>query len=292
MKTFIYLILFSSLLFSKVNILLSHSNVKHGSTVAVILQSQTKLNFAPNVIFKNKTYQMFTINGSTKNYEVFLPIDYHNKLQKENVQVVYKYNNKINKKNLNFNVIDGSYKKNEIIKVAKGKVKLNKKNKSKANTEYSVVYKNVYSVINTTNYISKSKFIDPINSKVTSPFGTARIYNSSVKSYHTGTDFRAKVKTKIYSSNTGKVALVMKRFYLGNVVYIDHGRGAYSYYSHMNNIIVKKGDIIKQGQLLGYSGKTGRITGPHLHYAFRLYNVTVDPIQFSSLHNNILKMYH
>jgi len=279
-------------LFSKVNIFLSHSEVKHGTTFAVLLQSQTKLNFAPNVIFKNKTYQMFTINGNTKNYEVFLPLDYHNKLQAENVQVVYKYNNKINKKNLSFNVVDGKYKKDEIIKVAKGKVKLNKKNKSKANTEYAKVFKNVYSQINTTNYISKSKFIEPIKSKFTSPFGTARIYNSSVKSYHTGTDFRAKVKTKIYSSNIGKVALVMKRFYLGNVVYIDHGRGAYSYYSHMNNIIVKKGDMVKQGQLLGYSGKTGRITGPHLHYAFRLYNVTVDPIQFSSLHNNILKKYH
>ena len=83
----------------------------------------------------------------------------------------------------------------------------------------------------------------------------------------------------------------MHRFYLGNVVYIDHGRGAFSYYSHMNDFAVKQGQKVKKGQLIGTSGKTGRITGPHLHYALRLYNTTVDPLQYTELYNKILKLY-
>ncbi len=131
-----------------------------------------------------------------------------------------------------------------------------------------------------------------MNSKITSAFGNARIYNKKAKSYHSGTDFRAKVGTDIKASNNGVVALTMNRFYLGKVVYIDHGRGTYSYYSHMDKIDVKKGQKVKKGQIIGKSGKTGRITGPHLHYALRLYNTTVDPLQYMEVYNQILKKYH
>ena len=73
MRILLFITLFSISLFSKVDIILSHVNVVHGSAFAVILQSTINLGQAPNLIFKNKTYQMFTISGSTKNYEVFIP---------------------------------------------------------------------------------------------------------------------------------------------------------------------------------------------------------------------------
>jgi len=292
MKIISLFLLLASFLLAKVEISLSHHNIKHGTTFAVVLQSDTKLSHAPNTIFKNKTYQMFTIAGNTKKYEVFIPVDYHAIKQKENVQVKYKQNDKIIKKNISINIIDGKYKQNEIIMVAKGKVKLSKKNKTRSNTEYSKVFKNVYSVITQKNLVKRSTFQLPMKSKITSNFGNARVYNGIAKSYHSGTDFRAKVGTPIYSANDGKVALVMNRFYLGRVVYIDHGRGAYTYYCHMDKIKVKNGQNIKKGEILGLSGKTGRITGPHLHYAVRLYNTTVDPIQYGTLYNNIIKQYH
>jgi len=282
----------TSLLFAKVNIHLSHKNIKHGTTFAVVLQSDKKLLKAPNVIFKDKTYQMFTINGSTKNYEVFIPVDYYSKKQQQNVQIKYLQDNKLIKKNISINIIDGKYKKNEIIKVAKGKVILNKKNKQRSAKEYNKVYKNVYSKVSLYDLTKNEPFIFPMDSKITSDFGNARIYNGKTKSYHSGTDFRAKVGTNIKATNNGVVALTMDRFYLGRVVYIDHGRGAYSYYSHMDKIIVKKGQKIKKGQVIGTSGKTGRITGPHLHYALRLYNTTVDPLQYMEIYNKILKKYH
>ena len=147
----------------------------------------------------------------------------------------------------------------------------------------------MYSKITPYDLTNNKKYIYPMTSKITSAFGNARVYNGTTKSYHTGTDFRAKIGSDIYASNNGIVALTMDRFYLGKVVYIDHGRGAFSYYSHMNKFLVKKGQKVTKGQIIGKSGKTGRITGPHLHYALRLYNVTVDPLQYMEVYNHVLK---
>ncbi len=292
MKKLILLFLFSISIFAKVDISLSHTKVKNGTTFAVVFQSDTKMTQAPNVVFQDKTYQMFTINGSIKNYELFLPVDYHNPKQKENIEVKYLQDGKLQRKELFINVVDGNYKKNEIIKVAKGKVTLSKKNKERSKKEYAKVYKNVYSQVSLYDLTNNENFTNPMQSIITSNFGNARIYNGTTRSYHTGTDFRAKTGTPIYASNNGVVALTMNRFYLGNVVYIDHGRGVYSYYCHMSDIKVKKGQRVKKGELIGISGKTGRVTGPHLHYAFRLYNTTVDPLQYHRLYNQILKRYH
>ena len=292
MNVVLLLLFFVSSLFSQVDIELSHKNIKHGTTFAIILKSDVKLTLAPNVIFQNKTYQMFTISGNTKKYEVFLPVDYHSKLQQENVQVKYKLANKVIKKNIAVYIVDGKYKQNEIIKVPKGKVTLSKLNKDRSQKEYAKVYKNVYSVINQKNLVKKSTFQMPIKSKITSYFGNARIYNGKTKSYHSGTDFRAKVGTPVYSANSGKVVLIMDRFYLGKVIYIDHGRGAYSYYCHLDNFLVKENQVVKKGDIIGTSGVTGRITGPHLHYAIRLYNTTVDPIQYGNLYNEIIQKYY
>jgi len=291
LKTLLFLIILNVSLFSKVDIYLSHTNIKHGTTFAVVLQSEKKLSQAPNVIYKNKTFQMFTINGSIKKYRVFIPVDYHSKLKIEHVQVTYKSNNSLIKKNFEIEIIDGNYKQNEIIKVSKGKVSLSKKNKLRSQNEYDTVYKNVYSKITPYDLTQNSFFSSPIDSQITSHYGNARVYNGTTKSYHTGTDYRAKVGTNIHATNNGVVALTMDRFYLGKVVYIDHGRGAFSYYAHMSSFAVKEGQKVKKGQIIGKSGKTGRITGPHLHYAFRLYNTTVDPLQYEEVYNKILKYY-
>jgi murein DD-endopeptidase MepM/ murein hydrolase activator NlpD len=292
MKFFLLFFSITTFLLAEVKINLSHTDIKHGTSFAVILQSDKNLSQAPNVIFKDKTYQMFTINGSIQNYEVFLPVDYHNPKQKENVQVFYEEKNKLIKKNISINIIDGKYRQNEIIKVPKGKVTLSDKNKEKTAIEYDKVFKNVYSVVTLYDLTNNSTFELPMNSKITSAFGNARVYNGVAKSYHTGTDFRASVGDEVKASNDGKVVLTMDRFYLGKVIYIDHGRGAYTYYSHLSKILVKEGDMVKKGQIIAKSGKTGRITGPHLHYAVRLYNTTVDPLQYTSLYNDIVKKYH
>ena len=291
MKTlFIFLLPF--VLLSKELIDIIPKKVKHGSNFAVIYISDIKQTKAPFITFKNKHYQMFTIKGNTKKYEAFIPVDYYSKKQKENIQISVFKDNNWTKQNHTIEIIDGNYKKNEIIKVAKSKVTLSKKNKTKTSNEYGTVFKSVYSKVTPKSLTNSQLFINPMPSKITSAYGNARIYNSLTKSYHTGTDFRGTIGSNIFASNDGNVALVMDRFYLGRVIYIDHGHGAYSYYAHLSKSLVKKGDTIKQGDLIAKSGKSGRVTGPHLHYAFRLHNTTVDPLEYAKVYNKIVQKYH
>ena len=123
-------------------------------------------------------------------------------------------------------------------------------------------------------------FIRPIDSNVTSQYGSARTYNGVLKSYHGGVDYRAKTPLPILASNDGVVVLVKERYYSGGTVIIDHGEGVYSCYFHMSQFDVKVGDTITQGQNSGLTGATGRITGPHLHFGFMLQGIQSDPVEF------------
>lgn len=137
----------------------------------------------------------------------------------------------------------------------------------------------IYKHITPERYWNKP-FIRPIDSITTSEYGSARTYNGVLKSYHGGVDFRAKTPLPILATNDGVVVLVKERYYSGGTVIIDHGEGVYSCYFHMSQFDVKVGDAITQGQVLGLSGATGRITGPHLHFGFMVQGIQSDPIEF------------
>ncbi len=173
----------------------------------------------------------------------------------------------------------------ERITVAPSKVKPNKKQKERTTREYNEAMK-IYRSITPKRYWNKP-FAYPIHSKITSDFGTARMLNNSLKSFHSGTDFRAKVGTPIYATNDGIVVIAKNRYYAGNSVVIDHGEGIYSCYYHLSSLHVKVGDKVKQGEKLGLSGATGRVSGPHLHYAMMVQGVQVNPLQFHEIINSL-----
>jgi len=122
-------------------------------------------------------------------------------------------------------------------------------------------------------------FALPMTSPVTSAFGTARRFNDTLQSFHSGTDFKAAVGSQITAVNAGVVVIAQDRYYAGNSVVVDHGEGLYSCYYHLSRIDVAVGDRVEKGSLLGLSGRSGRVTGPHLHFAVMLYGVQVDPMQ-------------
>ena len=128
----------------------------------------------------------------------------------------------------------------------------------------------------------------PLHSKITSAFGNRRVFNNILKSYHSGTDFRAKKGTPIIASNSGRVVLAKNRFFAGNSIIIDHGQGIYSGYYHLSRFAVKKGDFVQKGEVIGYAGATGRVTGPHLHFTFHVNGNCVDPLHFVKLANENL----
>jgi murein DD-endopeptidase MepM/ murein hydrolase activator NlpD len=119
-------------------------------------------------------------------------------------------------------------------------------------------------------------FIAPSNNKVTSIYGTKRVFNNKKQTQHLGTDFRAKVGSAIYGANTGRVVVAGNLFYTGKTVIIDHGLGIFTIYGHLSKIMVKEGDRVRQLQLIGLAGATGRATGPHLHWGVKVDGEFVD----------------
>jgi murein DD-endopeptidase MepM/ murein hydrolase activator NlpD len=123
----------------------------------------------------------------------------------------------------------------------------------------------------------------PRRSRITSAFGTGREYNGKVTSRHLGTDFNGVVGDPIVATNRGRVALVANFYLAGRVIYLDHGEGLISAYFHLSRALVKTGDVVEKGQLIGRVGRSGRVTGPHLHWVMRYGGVTVDPMSVLEL---------
>lgn len=121
-------------------------------------------------------------------------------------------------------------------------------------------------------------FIKPIDTFITSEYGSARTYNGTLKSYHGGVDFRARTPIAIQATNDGIVVLAEDRYYAGGTIIIDHGEGIYSCYFHLSRYDVKVGDYVKRGDSIALSGESGRITGPHLHFGMMVHGVQSDPL--------------
>lgn len=125
-------------------------------------------------------------------------------------------------------------------------------------------------------FLFSKPFMVPLNSYITSHYGTRRVFNNIKKGQHLGNDFRAAVGVPIPVSNDGKVVFAGNLFFSGNVVVVDHGLDIFTMYGHLSKINVKEGDIIKQGDILGQAGKTGRVSGPHLHWGVKVGGHWVD----------------
>lgn len=131
-----------------------------------------------------------------------------------------------------------------------------------------------------------ASFLRPRASVITSEFGSGRVFNGKVTSRHLGVDFRGAVGEPVRAANRGVVALADNFFLAGNVVYIDHGAGVVTAYFHLSKTLVSVGDTVARGQVIGLVGATGRVTGPHLHWAARYGATTVNPLDLLALNRN------
>ena len=123
------------------------------------------------------------------------------------------------------------------------------------------------------------KFIIPIeNAIISGVYGSQRILNGKPKWPHYGLDFAQKKGALIKAMNDGIVTLAEKDlFYTGATLIFDHGHGISTLYMHMNEIFVKVGDKVKQGDIVGTVGSTGRATGDHLDIRLNWFDVRLDP---------------
>ena len=116
-----------------------------------------------------------------------------------------------------------------------------------------------------------------------SNFGHRRVFNGQPRAPHAGSDLKASTGTPIHATNRGRVVLAKNLFFTGNTVILDHGLGIYTIYAHLSRIDVKLAQMVDGGQLLGLAGATGRVTGPHLHWAARIQGARVDPFALLSI---------
>jgi murein DD-endopeptidase MepM/ murein hydrolase activator NlpD len=121
-------------------------------------------------------------------------------------------------------------------------------------------------------------FVRPVEDAANSAFGTRSFYNGEARSAHGGADFASAAGTPIASPNAGRVVLAGARYFTGGTVVIDHGLGLFSLFAHLARIDVTMGEMVRPGTIVGSVGATGRVTGPHLHWAVRLNGARVDPL--------------
>ena len=132
----------------------------------------------------------------------------------------------------------------------------------------------------------RGTFHAPVPAQATDSFGTRRMFNGKLASIHKGADFRAAAGTPVRASNSGIVVLARPLYFEGNCVIIDHGLGLFTLSMHFSRIDVHEGQRVKAGDRLGLSGATGRVTGPHLHWAVRWQNAYLDPVKLLHLNLN------
>lgn len=136
-------------------------------------------------------------------------------------------------------------------------------------------------IVGGSNEVSPSGYLRPSTGPITSNYGWRIHPVTGVKSMHTGVDFGGKTGDSIIASRAGEVAFAgWYNGVYGNVVILNHGGGLQTFYAHMSGVSVYKGQVVDQGQRVGFMGSTGLSTGSHLHFEVRKDGSSLDPLNF------------
>lgn len=120
-------------------------------------------------------------------------------------------------------------------------------------------------------------FVRPVPGEPTSMFGLRRFFNGEPRAPHAGLDLKAAAGTPVKNAGPGVVVLADDLYFAGKTVIVDHGAGLFTIYAHLSRVDVKDGEAVEAGRVVGLSGATGRVTGPHLHWGARVGETIFDP---------------
>lgn len=255
------------------------NNIYEGSLQKIEFNNlDSKFHYYMEVLLDKKySYNLFSVNN--KNIFIFgIPLNYKGKGKIR----IYKYDK--NRKNsflvleIYFNIKELTRKTTNLtINKKYVSKKVDKKLLNRIENEYFLVNEKKKEFINK-KYFSGIPIFPIKNGKISSPFGAIRVFNGIKKSEHHGVDISSPIGTPIYSTFGGKVTLIKNLYYSGNTIIINSGYGLVFVYAHLSKTMVKEGETVVKGQKIGEVGKTGRVTGPHLHFGMYINNICVDPL--------------
>lgn len=223
----------------------------------------------PIVTYKNKRVLTFNDNDT---WQAIVGIGLSEKPGTHKIDV----STSRSSRSINFTIKQAEYESQYITLKSNKHVNLSKANLDRHNKEKARSRK----ALDNWNqlHIESLTLKSPTKGIISSPFGLRRYYNKQPRKPHSGLDIAAPKGTPIYAPLAGKITETGNFFFNGNVVFIDHGNGMITMYCHMDKISTTKEATVKQGDLIGYVGSTGRVTGPHLHWGVSLNGNMVDPL--------------
>lgn len=181
-------------------------------------------------------------------------------------------------KTQDFEVQPKDYPEQRIMLKDKGKVQLSPENLTRAKREIAQIIKLKHHWHATPD--TDLAFVLPADGPLTGHFGVRRFFNGQPRAPHAGLDMAVDIGTPVRASGRGTVLAVGDYFFNGKSVFIDHGNGLITLYCHLDRIDVQAGEAVNKGQHIALSGKSGRATGPHVHWSVVLNGTMVDPEAF------------
>ena len=127
------------------------------------------------------------------------------------------------------------------------------------------------------NRLWQGPFVAPAETSYTSSFGLRRTYNGKTLSVHQGLDYKAALGTQVTAANSGRIVIARDMYFEGGFIVIDHGESIFTLYMHLSEFLVREGANVEKGDPIGRSGSSGRVTGPHLHFAVRWQGAYLEP---------------